>query len=165
MVARVPGRPLPRATFSLVPPPLLLFIGPEIMVDVAGGSGTSVLDEDSKKDEKGDDDAEVPEVPCADEEDDVNDDKEVSEVLCPDDEEDDNVKDDEGMSEILCTGEEEDDDDNDVEDGKELARVIAYIVERLLGGGAENVSSIGFEKSAEPSSFVPQQRQIWFWLS
>lgn len=63
----------------------------------------------------------------------------------------------------LCRDGDKEEDQYD--DDEELARVIGYIVERLLGGGAGNVSSVGFVQSAEPSSFVPQQRQIWLWLS
>lgn len=43
--------------------------------------------------------------------------------------------------------------------------VVGYIVERLLGGGAEKLSSVGLEQLDEPSEFVPQQRQSWSWLS
>lgn len=64
---------------------------------------------------------------------------------------------------VLCEG--NDKEDEEEKDDNELARVVGYIVERLLGGGAENVSSVGFVQSAEPSSVVPQQRQIWLWLS
>ncbi len=47
-------------------------------------------------------------------------------------------------------------DIDDIKDGDRAG----YIVERLLGGGAENVSPVGFEQLAEPSEFVLQQRQI-----
>ncbi|MCJ1385743.1 hypothetical protein MMC17_008866 [Xylographa soralifera] len=47
----------------------------------------------------------------------------------------------------------------DADDCKDDGRAV-YIVESSLGGGAENVSSVGYEQLAEPSEFVLQQRQI-----
>lgn len=65
-----------------------------------------------------------------------------------------------GVSVLWEGGDKEEDKD---EDDEELARVIGT-EERLLGGGAQNVST-GFVQSADPSSFLPQQCQIWLWLS
>jgi len=73
--------------------------------------------------------------------------------------------------ELCVVGFEKADDDRDERDAevdvgecKDDGRV-GYIVERMPGGGAENVSSVGCEQLAEPSGLVLQQRQIWPTLS